>query len=291
MPALITPFDGQEQLKAETARQLIDFQLAEGVSGFYICGATGEGPALRPVTRMEMAETTVAHVAGRGWVIDHIGAPNMQDTLELVRHATRTGVDAVASLAPTNSYRYTTDELYSYYAAIAAATDLPVLVYATDMIRTQDVLGLMARLMQIPNVIGLKFTIRDYFLMGQVCELNKGDINVINGPDETLLCGLAMGADGGIGSTYNVMPGWFCSLYQAYQDGDLQKARMLQYKINHVIRILHQFSEGAITKAIKATLQLMGFDAGEAASPAKHIRAEERQAMREALREAGLDLS
>ena len=61
--------------------------------------------------------------------------------------------------------------------------------------------------------------------MHRITKLNGGDINVINGPDEMLICGLTMGADGGIGSTYNVIPAWYCALYEAFRRGDFAAAR------------------------------------------------------------------
>jgi len=194
LPALITPFYDNGKVKVDTVRQLVDWHLSEGVNGFYICGSTGEGPALRISTRMEMAEAVVESVKGRGIVIDHIGAPNIWDAIELTEHATKTGVDIISSLAPTYSFKYTEQELVDYYRRIAGHTNLPVLVYATQAMGIANFSGLMARLMEIPNVIGVKFSIRDYFEMRKTKEVNGGNINLINGPDETLLCGLVTGA-------------------------------------------------------------------------------------------------
>lgn len=290
MPALITPFDDNENIKDETVKQIIDFQLDQGVNGFYICGSSGEGPVLRPATRMSMAEIVMNHVKKRGVVIDHIGAINMHDTLDLVKHATQTGVDAIASLAPSYLFKYTFDELVAYYQTIAEATNLPVIAYATGMMDSSSIIKLMTRLMTIPNIIGIKFTIRDYFLMRQVKEINDGEIILFNGPDETLLCGLAMGADGGIGSTYNIMPGWFVQLYNSFMQNDLQSAQENQYRINQVIRILLQYGENGVNKSVKATLQMMGFDTGNTAFPARALSLDEKQNLRRDLVAAGIKI-
>lgn len=288
MPALVTPFDDGGRIKCETVRRLMDMQLSNGVSGFYICGNTGEGPVLSAKTRMDMAETVMEHIKGRGAVIDHIGASNIQDTLALARHAARAGVDAISSVAPTFFYNYTDDEIVDYYKAIADVTDTPMIVYATGLMRSPDITRLIARLMKIPGVVGVKFTRTNYFEMRKIKELNGGNINVINGPDETLLCGLVMGADAGIGSTYNIMPAWFARLYRSFVDGDYDTAREYQYRIDGVIDVLLRYGVNGVINSTKCTLELMGFDVGQAAFPAKRFSASEREALKADLAAAGL---
>ncbi len=288
MPALITPFNEDESIKRLTVHQLIDWHLSTGVQGFYICGSTGEGPALRTETRIEMAEIVVEHTRRRGVVIDHISAPNMKDALELTKHATKIGVDAIASLAPMYFFKYTEDEIEEYYKTIAGNTDLPVMVYATSLMNNIDVPRLMEKLMQVPNIIGVKCTIRDYYQMRKIKEVNAGDINLINGPDETLLCGLVMGADGGIGSTYNLMPSWFSKLYEAFERGDLLNAQEYQYRINRVIGVLLKYGVNGVVKSTKAALELMGYDVGLAVPPALALTAYQKQDMKKELKNLGI---
>ena len=288
MPALVTPFDAEGHVKRKSVEQLMNWHLSTGMKGFYICGSTGEGPALMRSTRMEMAEAAVEAARGRGVIIDHIGAPNIHDALALVKHATETGVDAISSLAPTYSFKYTEDELTDYYRCIADATDKPVLVYATAAMGVGNFARLMARLIEIPNVIGVKFTIRDYFEMRKTKEVNGGDINLINGPDETLLCGLVMGADGGIGTTYNVMPDWYVKLYDAFRAGDLATAQEYQFKCNRVTDALIRYSKNGAIKATKTALSLMGYDVGSAVFPAREMDADTRAAFKKELTGLGI---
>lgn len=288
LPALVTPFDNNGKVKRNTVCEIVNWHMSEGVNGFYICGSTGEGPALRMSTRMEMAETVVECVKGRGIIIDHIGAPNIWDAIELTEHATKTGVDIISSLAPTYSFKYTEEELLDYYRRIAGHTNLPILVYATQAMGVSNFSGLMARLMQIPNVVGVKFSIRDYFEMRKTKEVNQGNINLINGPDETLLCGLVMGADAGIGSTYNVMPSWFVNLYNAFAEGDLHTAREYQYRINHVIDEILRFGKNGAIKGTKAALELMGYDVGNAVFPAVQYTREELKNFKDSLTSLGI---
>ena len=272
MPALVTPYDENRRLNRSAVGALMDMEYAAGVHGFYINGSTGEGPVLSARLRTEMAEAAAEANRGRGVIINHVGAPDFEDARALTLHARDLGVDAISSLIPSFYFSYTDDEIVDYYARLASLSDLPILVYATPMIRS-DVVGLMARLMAIPTVIGCKFTRYNYFEMSLVKMLCGGDINVINGPDEMLISGLAMGADGGIGTTYNIMPERYTALYDAYQQGDTRRAREIQYGINRVVDVLLKHGEGNAVKSTKAALRLMGFDAGDAAYPARRTDA------------------
>ncbi len=289
MPALVTPFTPERKLIPGAVRALMDFELSRGVRGFYINGSTGEGPVLSRSLRMAMTDAAVEAAAGRGVVIDHVGAPDFEDALALAENARNSGVDAVSSLVPNFYYANTEDEIVDYYKRIAAAAEKPLLVYATPMI-TGDVVALMSRLLQIDGVIGCKFTRYNYYEMSLVKMLDHGNVNVINGPDEMLLAGLSMGADGGIGSTYNIMPERFAALYDAFRAGDLRKAREIQYGINRVIRVLIRHGKGNVVKTVKETLLLMGFDAGYAAAPAAPFDPARRDALKKDLIEAGLSL-
>ncbi len=269
MPALITPFNSDGTIIRNTVKELLDFNYSKGVDGFYICGSSGEGPVLSLASRMAMAEAVIENNNNRGVIIAHIGSHSFNDTLELTKHATNIGVDAISSLAPNFYYNYTDNEIIEFYKAIADVTDKPVLVYATAMLKTGNLVRLVESFMKIKNVIGLKFTIRDYFLLRKVKEVNGGNINIINGPDETLLCGLVMGADAGIGTTYTIMPEIYSNLYEAFITGDLKTAQECQYKINRIIDILIKHSDNGAIKATKETLRLMGYNVGKCAEPAK----------------------
>ena len=285
MPAIVTPFDDDQKLKKESVKQMMDWHFSNGCAGFYICGAMGEGLPLPLATRMAMAETAVDAAKGKGVIIDHIGAANMNDTLELVRHATKAGVDALSSLPPSHFYAYDADEFYGYYKMIADNTDLPVLVYAKGAFI--DLPGLVERVMQIPNVIGAKYTLADYYTFRQLKELNGGDINMLNGPDETLLCGLMMGADGGIGGTYNIMSEKYVNIFNSFKAGDIKAAQEVQYKVNHIIKLMLKYG---VVRSGKAVLRMKGFDVGYPVLPQRRLSQDELERMKSEMTAAGLQI-
>jgi len=291
MSALVTPLDENGKLRVDAVQKLIDWQLSKGINGFYICGGTGEGPVLGKHIRMEMAEVAVDVCRGRAKIIDHIGSINMDDVVELTEHANRIGVDALSSLPPNFYFHHSEEELIDYYKKISDHTDKPIIVYATGMLGGMDVCGLMEKLIHVPHIIGAKYTMPDYYLMHRLSELNGGDINIINGPDETLLCGLIMGADGGIGTTYNLIPDYYVHIYDAYKAGDIEEAKKWQFKANRIIEILIRRSSYGAIGAVKEALTFMGLDAGHAAAPSKPMLKENVGALMKELQTAGFEWS
>jgi N-acetylneuraminate lyase len=280
MPALISPLDENGSVKEKALRKLINWHLNAGCTGFYICGATGEGVVMKPETRREMAEITVDEVKGRGTVIDHIGAIDLRTASELARHASDTGVDAISSVPPF-FYKYGEKEIIDYYKAIAESSDKPILIYACPLSGPSMTVDMVKKIMSIEKVIGLKWTSYNYYDMFRIKELNNGDINVINGPDETLLCGLTMGADGGIGSTYNIMPKVFTKIYDSFVSGNFEDARNAQFKANKLIELLIKYG---VICGIKDILRMLGIDAGYSTYPMKRFTSIEQDAFRAELK-------
>ena len=286
MPAMITPIDAQGKLKRLSAEEIMKKELAAGVNGFYVNGATGEGLFLSESTRREMIETAIEVCKGRGKIINHVGAVDTQQALRLARHAGEIGCDAVSSLVPNYVNKYTTEQILDYYRRLHEESGLPVLVYCTSLVGSEPY-AFMKRVMDVEGLIGCKFTLSDYYSMHRITELNGGDINVINGPDEMLICGLTMGADGGIGSTYNLMPERFLNLYKAFGEGRFEDARRIQFEINKVIAVL--LAHNCIA-AIKEVFNRTGIDAGSVAYPGKVFDKEESALLIKELKEAGLEL-
>lgn len=275
MPACLTPFDANGKLLTKSVRDLVDWQLERGAAGFYVCGSTGEGPLISESLRREMVETMVDAVHGRAPIIVQVGSINSEEAFRLSKHATEAGADGISSVPPSFYFKYSLDETEDYYRRLADTTDLPLLIYAAPMMKDVDINALMARLLKVPNICGLKDTRGQYYAMWQLRQLNGGDINIINGPDEMLICGLTMGADGGIGSTYNVMPHVYANIYKCFTAGDIEGARKWQHTANRVVEILIKYG---VIRALKGYLTVSGFDMGIPAYPQHPMSAEENAA-------------
>ncbi|MCX6625379.1 MAG: dihydrodipicolinate synthase family protein, partial [Acidobacteria bacterium] len=180
MPAVVTPYDAAGEFAAAPFEKLLERVYDAGVHGIYVCGNTGEGPLLHVPLRKLAAEAAVRSSPKGKTVIVHTGAHSTADAVELTRHAARVGAHAVSSLPP--SPYYTFEEIRAYYEAIAAASELPVLVYyipgLSSAIKTLDQIF---ELCSIPNVIGLKFTDYDLYRMSLI---SRAGHVIFNGSDE-----------------------------------------------------------------------------------------------------------
>ncbi len=263
MPALVSHFKNDGTVLKESIKANMDRNFNQGACGFYICGSTGEGPVITANMRKEIAETVVEHNNGRGLIVNHIGAAATMDAFDLARHAKKCGCDAISSVVPNFYFKHNDDEIIDYYKRIAEESELPVIAYVQNLLTT-DAVELMKRLIKVDGVIGCKFTLTDFYSMRRIKELDGGDINVINGPDEMLICGLSMGADAGIGSTYNLMCAEYVKLRNQFLAGDLEGARQTQYKVNKVTEILIKYN---VSRAVKYILSLDGIEAGDMAYP------------------------
>jgi N-acetylneuraminate lyase len=288
LPALLTPMDDDGvSVNHKSLRRLVEFHIQSGASGFFVCGGTGEGLLLNPQERHAVLETVIAAAGGRAKVIAHIGAMDTSSACELARQGVSLGVDAVSAVPPVY-FKVDQDALFDHYRLIAAAAaDTPLYPYhipsATGVEISADV---MARLLEIPTVGGIKYSSYNLFDMHNIVELAPDRLTVLSGFDEVCLAGLCMGAHGAIGSTYNVMPATFTAVYNAVQAGDLATAQAFQFRANRVIKAL---LATPLIAGLKAVLSSWGYDCGGPRRPQRPLSPAERQRLLAAMAAAGLE--
>jgi len=283
IPALLTPFDEDDRVNIRVLRDLVEHLLSKGVSGFYVCGGTGEGLFMDEEERRQVAETVVDQVKGRVPVVVHVGALATRTACRLAAHAEEIRADAVSAIPPIY-VKMDPENVKLHYASIAAASDLPFYVYNIPGMTGVTVGAAMMRTLvdEIPTMRGMKYTAYDFFEMRKIIDLDDGRLNVLSGPDEMMVAAQAMGADGAIGTTYNLLPRLFLDAYEAFRAGDVVKARELQTAANRVISV---FLEFRTISAIKEIARLNGFDCGAGRSPSRPLTDEERGRLREMLEE------
>ena len=262
--ATFSLYDENLNVKKDSVEKLIAYNEKNGVRGFYVGGNTGECTTLPNRTRRQMAETVKACAAPGSKVIIHVGAGHLEDVADLVDHANSLGADAVASLPPSLTAYYRAPEIIEYYRWLAARSKAPVLAYVTPVLNC-DLRWFGEQIMAIPNIIGLKVSIPNYYTFEQLKTIRDGDINILNGPDECMMAGLAMGADGAIGTTYNLMPATAVAVYDNFKAGRIGEARVHQHRMNRFIDVL--LSVGGIA-AWKSVLKVLDIDPGWTVAPA-----------------------
>lgn len=280
LPALISPLDGEGKLNAKSYELLLERVYRAGCHGVYVCGQTGEGLQLPLDVRERAVEVAVANTPKGRNVVAHVGALNTADAMRLARHASAKGVRAVSSLPPNSNYGF--DEAKVYYQSLAAASSVPLILYYfpghSNAIQSAEQL---LELCRIPNVLGVKYTSFDLYTLSLV---ERAGVTIFNGHDEVLVAGLLMGAHGGIGSFYNLIPELFVGLYADACDAKWAAAREKQDRVNDLIRAVLAFP---MLPALKRILTWSGIECGYAVPPRRALTALEEDALRHAVVAAG----
>ncbi|HBR1562420.1 TPA: N-acetylneuraminate lyase [Klebsiella quasipneumoniae subsp. similipneumoniae] len=254
MAALLTPFDGQQKLDKESLRRLVRFNLCQGVDGLYVGGSTGEAFVQSGTERQEVLEIVAEEAKGKMTLIAHVGCVSTLESQQLARAAVGYGYDAVSAVTPFY-YPFSFEEHCAHYQAIIESADgLPMVVYNIPALSgVKLTLDQINTLVTLPGVGALKQTSGDLFQMEQIRRAHP-DLVLYNGYDEIFASGLLAGADGGIGSTYNIM-GWrYQGMVAALKVGDVAKAQQLQCECNKVIDLL---IKTGVFRGLKTVLHYM----------------------------------
>ncbi len=281
-PALVTPFTDDNTVNVPVLRALVDDLIAKKVDGFYVCGSTGEGVLMSVAERKLVVETVLSQANGRVPVIAHIGAMALVDARDLAWHACDHGAAGVSSiLLPQYSG---IDSLYAYFENLAAAVpDLPVLAYMLNS--SYNNVDLMCRLMQIPNLMGAKYTGPDVYEFGEVVRLRDENWTMLSGMDEVCLYAAMQGAHGNIGSTLNFMPGVYRAIHESVRSGNLAEGQSLQIRANRVTTVM--INAGFMGAIKQVVLPMLGFDCGLPRLPHSPLAPEKLAALRDELEAAG----
>lgn len=269
--ALLTPFDKDNKINEKVLEQLVQHNVRMGVQGFYVGGSTAEAFLLSTDERKQIMDIVKDSAPGKT-LIAHIGSIDERQATELAKHAEFLGYDAISSVAPFY-YKFSFNEVKNYYIRLAESTVLPMLVYHFPGFSGVN-MGVqeMSQFLEHDKFLGIKYTSNDYFAFEQ-CKSHFPDKLVYNGFDEMFLCGLSMGADGGIGSTYNFMADKFVQIQSLFQAGDITAAQKVQQEANRIISILCQVG---VMQAEKEVLNQLGMDFGICRHPFGELTQEQK---------------
>ncbi len=281
IPALCTTFTPQGDVDTTALCELIEFLLGCHVNGFYVGGSTGEGLLMTEPERCLVAETVTRQVAGRVPVIIHVGALATSVSERLARHAREANADAVASIPPFY-YAVGRRGIEAHYRRIAAAAGIPLYLYNIPGATQVDLSAqFICELYQEGIAQGLKYTSYDQLGFREIIELCGPGFNLLAGPDEMLLPFMVMGAHGGIGTTYNIVPELFVDLYAAWQAGDVERMQQRQFQVDRVILAIRDFG---VIPAVKAALRMRGLESGGPRMPLMPLTEEQEAQLEAALR-------
>ena len=267
--ALLTPFTKDDKINEKELAHLIRYNLSLGADGFYVCGSTAEALMLSAEERMEIMQI-VKENAGGAKLIAHVGSLNERDAQKLAAYARELSYDLISSVAPFY-YKFSFAEIKEYYIRLAESSGMKMLVYHFPAFSGVSMgSDEMASFLGDDRFVGIKFTSNDFFTLEQ-CKSKFPDKLVFNGYDEMMLSGLAMGADGGIGSTYNFMADKFVLIRKLFLEGKIEEARYVQNEANRIIAVLCKIG---VMQAEKEIMNQLGFDFGDCLPPFSKVSEE-----------------
>jgi len=262
--ALLTGFSDDGAFDPDRQTAITEYVLRQGLDGIYIGGSSGESGLMSTDELLEQQRVIAGIPAAKeSRVIAHVGQPNLRDSVALAKQAERLGFQALSALPP-HSYPFSDDDILHYYTGLAAATSLPLIVYEVP-IRTGRSLptDLLIRILDLENVAGIKFTSTDLFKLSGLRRA-RPDKTYFFGFDEIYSAAAALGCDGGIGTTYNVLGPLFVAMNKSILASDLATAQELQ---NISQRFVEELLVTGVIPGTKAALRLRGVDAGFSRAP------------------------
>lgn len=265
IPAFYACYDHAGNISPEAVRALTRWFIEKGVKGVYVGGSSGECIYHSVAERKLVLENVMAEARGKLTVIAHVACNNTADSQALAAHAESLGVDAIAAIPPIY-FKLPPYAIAKYWNDIsAAAPNTDFIIYNIPQLAGVSLtVPLLQEMLKNPRCIGVKnssMPTQDIQMW-----IDEGAI-VFNGPDEQLISGLVMGATGGIGGTYGVMPELYVKLFELVKQGDMKTALDIQ---NDCCRIIYKMcsGHGNMYAMIKEILRRMGEpDCGSVRAP------------------------
>ena len=277
--ALVTPFRNGE-VDVEALEGMVEFQIQHGVSGLVPCGTTGETPAMSEAEDRVVVETVMRVANGRVPVIAGTGSNSTDMAIKYTRMAQEVGADGSLQVAPYYN-KPTQEGLYRHFAAIAESTDLPLVLYNIPG-RTGVAISAetMARLAEIPNIVGVKDSTLSMNMISDVISLCGEEFDVLSGDDPMTLPLIALGGRGVISVASNVAPGAVCDMVRALLEGDWERGRELHYELLPLFRALFVETNPI---PVKTAASLLGLCSDEMRLPLVPMEGENLRLLQETL--------
>lgn len=277
--ALVTPFRNGE-VDVEALEGMVEFQIQHGVSGLVPCGTTGETPAMSEEEDRVVVETVVRVTNGRVPIIAGTGSNSTDMAIKYTKMAQEVGADGSLQVAPYYN-KPTQEGLFRHFATIAESTELPLVLYNIPG-RTGVTISAetIARLAEIPNIVGVKDSTLSMNMIADVISLCGEEFDVLSGDDPMTLPLIALGGRGVISVASNVAPGAVSDMVNALLEGDWQRGRELHYELLPLFRALFIETNPI---PVKTAASLLGLCSDEMRLPLVPMEGENLRVLQETL--------
>lgn len=253
--ALVTPFNADMSIDFNGLRRLVQEQIKGGTNFLVVQGTTGESPTLSADEKKKVLETVLEENNGKLPIVYGVGGNNTLEVAEAFKSIPK-GVDGILSVAPY--YNKPTQKGYiAHYKHIAAATDLPIILYNVPGRTGSNVLAeTTLELAEVKNIVAVKEASGNMEQIMEIIRCRPADFLVLSGDDAITMPLIAAGADGVISVVGNSFPTQFSQMVSSAMNGDYTTARKLHYDLLPITKLF--FTEGN-PGGVKIALQELGW--------------------------------
>ena len=278
---MVTPLNVDGSVDVEGLREIARFLINSGVHGLFPLGTIGEGPKFNREERRTIIEIVVEEAdKKRIAVIPGTGGITTRDTATFTRDAKDLGVTA-AVIHPPWYFHPTPEALLQHFRTIANKVDIPIILYNIPTFAGYEIpIEVVIKTSKIENIVGMKDSSANMLYFQQLISSCGEDFNLIQGYGSLFLPSLSLGARATMAGEANLAPKIVVGIYENYIKGDLEKARMLHYKIASLLPI---FSYGTFPAGVKEAMNMMGLRAGYVRKPSTELSDSQRKKIRQAL--------
>lgn len=262
--ALLTPFDKNGNIDERGLRELVRYNIdVMKMDGLYVGGSTGENFMISTDMKKEVFRIVIDEAKNDIKLIAQVGSINLYESVELGKYVTDLGYKCLSAVTPFY-YKFNFAEIKNYYETIVRETGNKMVIYSIPFLTGVNMnVAQFGELLANPNIIGIKFTAGDFYLLERVRKAFPDKL-IFAGFDEMLLPALSLGVDGAIGSTYNVTGKIAREIVDLVAAKDLEGAFKKQNLLNDIIEAL---LNNGLYQTIKTMLETQGVHAGECRLP------------------------
>jgi 4-hydroxy-tetrahydrodipicolinate synthase len=284
--AIITPFN-EEGINFKKLEELIDFQIKGKTDGIVLAGTTGESPTIEENELFELFQRGIKYINKRVPVICGVGTNCTSTVIRRAKKAYELGADALLIANPYYN-KSSNDGLIAHYQAISDAVPLPIIVYNVPSRTGKNIpAALMNKLADIENVAAVKEASGNISQICDVIDLCGDRIDVYSGNDDQILAITALGGKGVISTSANMEPELNHDIVIEFMNGNICKARELQFRLN---KLHHPLFADANPIPLKTAMNMVGFEVGPLRLPLIELTGKAREDLAHALIDFGYDL-
>lgn len=280
---MVTPFTQEGKIHEATLRDLVNFLIDGGVHGIFPVSSTGEASSLTLAEKKEIMDIVVDETHGRVPVLPGTGSSSTKEAIILTHYAEKIDADGVILVTP---YYLQPDQqgLRTHFSKIAETTELPIVLYQIPQLTgvkvNPDTVASLEK--KHDNIMGLKDSSGDLGTLLEIARKTRDDFLLFQGKDGILLPSLLIGCSGGINATTNIKPSLAVRVYDAFIEGNLEKAKKLQ--LERLTPLFEACSiHGVFPAGFKDAAKMIGMDVGPPRSPIRTLTYEEKENLKKAL--------